>query len=161
MNLANVFVQIKHNGLKRVGSRIDRPILCPDVRREASSPPEMPLSAINPPSSRSQGVTEVRSQNLYGSEPSINHTFEGGNMRLIGVPPDILLRFGIKTCMVPNLVFDRLYDGGNPRSATTFQNRIIEVRDKTLYGSESNLNYDEGRVSEVSGMKRLNTNTRV
>ena len=43
----------------------------------------MNLSAINPPSIRSQGVIEVWSQNLYGSEPSINHTFEGGNMRLI------------------------------------------------------------------------------
>ena len=29
------------------------------------------------------GFLEVGNQNLYGSQPSINHTFEGGNMRLI------------------------------------------------------------------------------
>ena len=38
---------------------------------------------------------------------------------------------------------------------------IIEVLYQTLYGSESNINTDGGRVSEVLGMKRLSTNTRV
>ena len=52
---------------------------------------------------------------------------------------------------------DCLYKGGNPRSGTTLQNRIIEVRDQTSYGSESNLNFDERRVSEVSGMNRMST----
>ena len=40
----------------------------------------------NPPSIRSQDVTKVWSQNLYGSEPGIGRTFQGGNMKLIYVP---------------------------------------------------------------------------
>ena len=56
---------------------------------------------------------------------------------------------------------DCLYKGGNPRSGTTLQNRIIEVRDQTSYGSESNLNYDKGRVSEIYISKQTSTNVRV
>ena len=51
----------------------------------------MNLSVINPPSSRSQGAFEVWNQNLYGSEPSIDCVFEGGNMRLRCVLPGITL----------------------------------------------------------------------
>ena len=87
LSLADVIARIKRNGLKRVDSWIDGPILCPDVHREASSPLEMNWSAINLPSIRSQGVTEVWSQNLYGSEPSIVRDFEGGNMRQRRVLP--------------------------------------------------------------------------
>ena len=32
LNLANILAQIKCNGLERVNSRIDRPVLCSDVR---------------------------------------------------------------------------------------------------------------------------------
>ena len=58
---------------------------------------------------------------------------------------------------------DRLYGGGggNPGYTTTFQNRITEVQDQTIYGSESNLNYKEGRISDVSGRNRLIINARV
>ena len=43
----------------------------------------------------------------------------------------------------------------------TFQNRITEVQDQTVYGSESNLNHEEGRISGVLGRNRLITNIRV
>ena len=51
--------------------------------------------------------------------------------------------------------------GENPQSTTNFQNRITEVQDHSRYGSESNINYNEGRTSEVSGRTRLSINTRV
>ena len=64
-----------------------------DVCMESSPPLKMSLSAIDPPSTRIQGDTEVRSQN-YGSEPNIDHVYEGGNMRLSGESLNtILLRF--------------------------------------------------------------------
>ena len=101
-------------------SWIDGPILCPDVHREASSPLEMNWSAINLPSIRSQGVTEVWSQNLYGSEPSIDHAFEGGNMRLSGVPPSNTFEVRNQNLYGSESSIDHLYDGGNPRFATNF-----------------------------------------
>ena len=47
----------------------------------------MNLSVITLPSIRTQGVIEVRNQNLYGPEPSIDRWFEGGNMKLTCVTP--------------------------------------------------------------------------
>ena len=80
----------------------------------------------NPPSIRSQDVTKVWSQNLYGSEPGIGRTFQGGNMKLIYVPL-------VDTFEVQNQNYgsesniDHLYWGENPRSSTAFQNRITEI----------------------------------
>ena len=65
-----------------MNSWIDQPILGPNVRVESSPSLEMNLSVITPPSIRSQGVSEVWSQNLYGPEPSIDRVFEGGNLKL-------------------------------------------------------------------------------
>ena len=157
LNLANILVRIKHNGLKRQDSRIDGPVLCSDVCMETSPSHKKNLPAINPTSIISQGVVEVRSQNLYGSKPSIDQGFEGGNIRLSVVLPSNTFEVRNQNLYGSKSIIARLYDGGNPRSATTFQNRIIEIEvwDQTVYGSESNLNYDEGRVSEVSGMKKM------
>ena len=41
------------------------------------------------------------------------------------------------------------------------QDRIIEVHNNLHYGSDLNINYDEGRISEVSENSRLNSSTRV
>ena len=56
---------------------------------------------------------------------------------------------------------DRLYGGENLRSTSIFQNRITEVQDHSRCGSESNINYEEGRISVASGRTRLNVTTRV
>ena len=50
------------------------------------------------------GVFEVQDQNLYGYESNIDNLYEGGNMRSTVYPRVGLLRFGAKTCMVPNLI---------------------------------------------------------
>ena len=47
---------------------------------------------------------------------------------------------------------DCLYEGGNVRLINMLQNRIIEVRNQTLYGSEPNLdrNYKRGNLRPVA-----------
>ena len=62
---------------------------------------------------------EIQSQNLYGSESSI----------------------------------DCFYGGNNLRSTTGFQTRITEIHNSLLYGPESNVNYDEGRIGEFYFIK--------
>ena len=81
-------------------------------------------------------------------------------MKLIQAPMGNVLQIwnqnlnGSKSCI------DRLYGGDNPQSETLFQNRITEVRE-SCSGSESNINYDEGRISNLSGRTRFSLNTRV
>ena len=67
----------------------------------------------------------------------------------------------MKTCMVLNLVLIVSTKGVNPRSIAPLQNRIIEVQDQTLYGSESNLNCNDGRGSETSLSKQTSKNARI
>ena len=62
--------------------------------------------------------------------------------------------YGSKSCI------DLLYGGDNPHSATLFQNRITKVRESCSV-SDSNINYDEGRISNLSGRTRFSLNTRV
>ena len=50
-------------------------------------------------------------------------------------------------------------DSPNNRMQKTVEN--FQVENQTLYGSESNLSYGEGRVSEISKNKRMSTNARV
>ena len=63
--------------------------------------------------------------------------------------------------MVPNLALITLRGGGNLCSNTFLQNGITEDQDFSQYGSESNVNYDEGRISEISGRTRFSLNTGV
>ena len=107
------------------------------------------------------GVLEVLNQNLYGFEPSTNCTFEGGNMKLIQAPKGNVLQIQNQNLYGSDSCIDRLYGGGDkPQSATLFQNRITEVQE-SCSGSESNINYDEGRISNLSGRTRFSLNTRV
>ena len=72
----------------------------------------MNLSAIDSPSTRIQGVTEVRSQNLYGSEPNIDCVYEGGNVRLSGVPLNNTLEVRNENLYGSESSIDRLYKRG-------------------------------------------------
>ena len=98
----------------------------------------------DPPSIRSQDVTEVQIQNLYGPEPSISPTFDGGNMKLICVPTGNTSEVQNQNLYGSESSIDHLYGGENPWLSTTFQNRITET-----YGSKSSLNYEEGSISDV------------
>ena len=73
-----------------------------------------------------QGVTEVQSQNLYGSEPSTDRTLEGGNMKLVQAPPGNVLQIRNQNLYGSESSIDCLYGGDNPYSSTLFQNRITE-----------------------------------
>ena len=77
--------------------------LRPEIRAELLSPPRTNLSVTPTSFNRMYSDTEVESQTLKGSEPNIDHTFEGGNMKLSLLPFDNVLEVGAKTCMVPNL----------------------------------------------------------
>ena len=74
--------RIKRLGLRIKNSRIDQPILR-SIKQVESSSTMTNLSNTACSVNGVLGVLEVQSQNLYGSEPSTDHTFEGGNMRLI------------------------------------------------------------------------------
>ena len=41
------------------------------------------------------------------------------------------------------------------------QNRLVEVHNNPQYGSDLNINYDEGRISEISEGIRLNSSARI
>ena len=110
---------------------------------ESSSALGTNLSVTAPPFNGVLGVIEVQSQNLYGSEPSTDCTFEGGNMKLIQAPPVNVLQIRNQNLYGSESSIDHLYGGDNPHSSTLFKNRITEVQESCL-GSESNINYDEG-----------------
>ena len=57
---------------------------------------------------------------MYGSEPTIHCAFEGGNMRLSGVPPSNTFEVRNQNLYGSESSIDHLYDGGNPRFATNF-----------------------------------------
>ena len=60
---------------------------------------------------------------MYDSKSNI----EGVNMRLSGAIPRNTFEFQNQNLYGSKSSIDRLYDGGNLRATTTFQNRIIEV----------------------------------
>ena len=142
-------------------SQIDMPIPRSDVSMESSPPHEMNLSTINPPSTGIHGIALVRRQNLYGSEPNIDRVYEGGNVRLIGVPLNRTIEVRNQNLYGSESSIDRLYEGGNPRSIAILQNRIIEVRDQTLHGSTSNLNHNYESGNEMTLSKQTSKNARV
>ena len=95
--------RIERLGLRNVNSRIGQPVLGGIFQVEVSSALGTNLSITAPLFSGVLGVIEVQNQNLYGSEPSTDRTFEGGNMKLIKAPRVMFYRFRTKTCMVPSL----------------------------------------------------------
>ena len=141
--LGDVVAQIKRLGLRNVNSWIGQPVLEGINQVESSSALGTNLSVTAPPFNGVLGVIEVQSQNLYGSEPSTDCTFEGGNMKLIQAPPVNVLQIRNQNLYGSESSIDHLYGGDNPHSSTLFKNRITEVQESCL-GSESNINYDEG-----------------
>ena len=103
---------------------------------------------------------EVGNQNLYGSEPSIDCTFDGGNMRQIQATTGNVLQIRNQNFHGSESCIDSLYWGDNPHSAFLFQNKITEVQE-SCSGLESNINYDEGWISNLFRRTRFNLNTRV
>ena len=152
-------------GLRNVSSRID---LRPETRAELLSPPRTNLSVTPPSVNRMHGEIEVQNQTLSGSEPNIDRTFEGGNMKLNLLPFDNVLEVRSQNLYGSKSSIDHLYGRENPgpQSTTGFQNRITEIPNCPQYGSElirmnQNINYDEGRISEFSWSNKLSSSTRV
>ena len=119
-----------------MNSRIDQPVLGNGNRVELSSVMGTNLSITTPLFYGVQGVTEVWSQNLYGSEPSTDRTFEGVNMKLVQAPPGNVLQIRNQNLYGFESSIDRLYRRENPYSSTLFQIRITEVRNLALDRSQ-------------------------
>ena len=82
LNLGDILTRIKQLGLRKVEPGIEQSVQRTDTRVESSFSSMTNLSGTAPPVNRVQDV-EVEGQNLSCSEPSINHAFEGRNVKLI------------------------------------------------------------------------------
>ena len=106
---------------------------------------------------------EVQNQNLSGSEPNFDCMFEEGNLKLSLLQVDNAVKIWNQNLYYSESSIDRSYGRVNPQflTFTGLQDRIIEVHNNPHYGSDSNINYDEGRISESSESSRLNLSVRV
>ena len=73
----------KRLGLRNASSRIDVPSFRPEIREDLPSPPRTNFSSTGTPVNRMYSNIEVQNPTLNGSEPNIDRTFEGGNLKLI------------------------------------------------------------------------------
>ena len=67
---------------------------------------------------------------MYGSESKIDRLYEGGNVKLIGIPQSKSVEVWDQNLYGSESNIDCPYEWGNVRSIGIPQSRIVEVRDQ-------------------------------
>ena len=162
-SLGETLLRTKRLGLRNASSWIDVSSLRPEIRADLPSPPKTNFSNTGTPVNRIYIDIEVQNRTLNGSEPNIDCMLEGGNLKLSLLQLDNAFEVRSQNLYGSKSSIDHSYGRENPRPLTVMglQDRIIEVHNNLHYGSDLNINYDEGRISEVSENSRLNSSTRV
>ena len=159
-NVSDTLLRTKRLGLRNANSRIDVSSPRPEIRADLPSLLRTNFSNTGTPVKRNFSHIKVQNLTLNGSEPNINSKFEGGNLKV-----SLLYAFEVwsQNFYGSESSIDPSYRRVNPQPPILMgvQDRSVKVHNNPHYGSDPNISYDEGRISEFLKSSRLNSSVRV
>ena len=149
-NLSDTLLRTKRLGLRNVSSQIDVANPRSEIRADLHQLSRTNFPNTGIPVNRILRDTEVQKQTLNGSETNFDCPFEGGNLKMSLLQIDNAFEVRSQNFCGSESSIDSSYRRENPQPLTLMglQDRIVEVHNNPHYGSDSNINYDEGRISE-------------
>ena len=123
-SLGDTLLRTKRLGLRNASSRIDVSSLRPLIRADLPSPPRTNFSNTGTSVNRIYSNIEVQNRTLKGSEPNIDCTFEGGNLKLSLIQIDNAFEVRIQNLYGFESSIDCSYGRENPRPLMLWVYRI-------------------------------------